>query len=527
MARLQSVFLRICAVLITAQYPAPAQTVSPADAARFLEQSTFGPTAGTVSRVQSIGYEGFLEEQFNTPRSTYPDLPLMPTTRPAECTGTCVRDNYSMYPLQVAFYGNALGANDQLRQRVAFALHQIFVVSALEISQPSWMGPYLEILGRNAFGNFRQLIEEVTLSPAMGRYLDMAGNNKSNPNENYAREALQLFTIGLDKLNPDGTPQLSTTGERIPAFTEADVVTFSRLFTGWNLAAGASGIPNYKSQMVANNGAHDTTAKALLNGVTTPVNLTAAQDLAAGLDNLFQHPNVGPFLGKQLIQHLVTSNPTPAYVARVAAAFNNNGAGVRGDLKAVVRAILLDPEARQNSVSASFGHLREPVLFVTTLLRQFETTAATTDFVLGDSYLPTDLRMGQDLFRSPSVFNYYSPFYRINSEQLTGPEFGIYSTSTAMARMNFAGDVIYKRMTTSTDRPKGTWLDLSPIAWYAPTPDLIVQEVNRRMLHGSMSTEMRTLILNAVTAMPSSDFTGRLRRAIYLVATSAEYSVGR
>jgi hypothetical protein len=215
------------------------------EAAGFLEQSSFGPNTASIARVQSLGFAGFLNEQFSLWASSYTDLPLQPTTVPASCTGTCVRDNYSMYPLQINFFRNVLQGQDQLRQRVAFALQQIFVASGLTITQPSWMRPYLAAFDKNAFGNFRQLLQDITLNPAMGAYLNMAGNNKNAPNENYAREVLQLFTIGLNELNNDGSLKTDAQGNPVPTYTQATVNAFARVFTGWNFAvAPAPGVPN-------------------------------------------------------------------------------------------------------------------------------------------------------------------------------------------------------------------------------------------------------------------------------------------
>ncbi len=270
------------------------------DTVRFLEQATFGPNSSLIAHAQSIGFSAFLDEQFALPPSSYPDLPLQPTTVPTSCTGTCVRDNYTMYPVQVTFFKNALTGQDQLRQRVAFALQQIFVTSGLTITQPSWMTYYLQVFDKDAFGNFRQLLTDITLNPAMGRYLDMAGNTKNAPNENYGREILQLFTVGLNLLNPDGSLQLDSKGNPIPTYTQAIVDGFSKVFTGWNFAASPmQGVPNYKDPMVLTPGNHDGTAKQLLSGVTLPATspVTAAsanKDLNDALDNIFNHPNVGP-----------------------------------------------------------------------------------------------------------------------------------------------------------------------------------------------------------------------------------------
>lgn len=513
--------LALLAGVATAQ---PSQT----DAVRFLEQSTFGANAALIDHVQNAGFAAFIEEQFGLPPSVYPELPLQPTTVPATCTGSCIRDNYTMYPLQVAFFKNALMGQDQLRQRVALALHEILVVSGLEVTQPSWIGPYLQLLMNDAFGNYRQILQDITLNPAMGRYLNMAGNNKTAPNENYGREILQLFSIGLNMLRQDGTVILDSSGIPVPTYSQATVTAFARLFTGWNFAAApAPGVPNYKDPMVLNNANHDTGAKTLLNGVTLPAGRTGAQDLKDGLDNIFQHPNVGPFIGKQLLQHLVTSNPSPSYVSRVAAAFNDNGAGIRGDMKAVIRAILLDPEARNATPDPSFGHLREPVFYITSLLRAFNTGPATTDFVLADSYLPTETRMGQDLFRPASVFSYFPPGLVVHGLGILGPEFGVYSTSTALARSNFAAEVVYKRMSTSQDRPTGTWLDLSSIEPMAQSPYRLINSLEALMLAGNMSPDLRAVLTNALAAMTGSDNLTRARRAVYLIATSPEYQIAR
>jgi hypothetical protein len=321
---------------------------------------------------------------------------------------------------------------------------------------------------------------------------------------------------------------LDASGKRIPTYTEATVQAFARVFTGWNLATAPSpGVPNYTSPMIATAANHETASKTLLNGVTLPANRTAAQDLDDALNNIFLHQNVGPFIGRQLIQQMVTSNPSRAYVARVASAFNKNEAGQRGDMKSVIRAILMDPEARAHPPAIQAGHLREPVLFITTLLRNFNTNGGTTDYVLGDSFLPGDLRMGQDLFRAPSVFSFFSPNYTLVGEQLLGPEFAIYSTSTAVARTNFVKDVVYKTMSTSTDRPKGTWLDLTPLQPLAAIPQALIDELDRRMMGGQMPAGLRSVLSGALSAMPSSNLLARVRRAVYLIASSPEYSVQR
>jgi uncharacterized protein (DUF1800 family) len=390
------------------------------------------------------------------------------------------------------------------------------------------MAPYLQILDRNALGNYRQLLYEITLNPAMGNYLDMAGNNATNPNENYAREVLQLFSIGLNQLNEDGTPVLQS-GQPVPVYDQSVVNAFARVFTGWNFAAApAAGIVNYIDPMIPTQRRHDVNAKTLLQGVTLGANQSAEKDLSDAIDNIFNHPNVGPFIGKQLIQHLVTSNPSPAYVKRVAQVFANDGTGVRGNLKAVVKAILLDSEAAQvPAPEAGKGHLRHPVLFVTSLLRAFFPKAA--DGVnLSDGYLnPQSVNMGLDLFRPPSVFSYFSPSTGIPGSSLRGPEFGILNTSTSVRRSNFVNTMVFSRVAVSANSPNGTALDLSIFDLFAGSPEQLVAIFNTLMLHGQMTRTMYDAIVVAVKAVAATNPRRRVQTAVYLIATSAQYQVVR
>jgi uncharacterized protein (DUF1800 family) len=537
-----------------APFPAPAATPVPtpnpftgaastSDTVRFLEQSSFGPTSSEVARVQGIGFRAYLNEQFNASMSSYPSLTLMPTDTSQGCpTGsaaTCNRDNYQMYPLQMKFFQNALGGSDQLRQRVAFALHQILVVSGIDVSQPSWMSPYLQTLDRNAFGNYRQLLQEITVNPGMGLYLDMLGNSKSSPNENYAREILQLFSVGLDKLNLDGTPQLDAQGNHIPTYDQTTITNFARVFTGWRLAAPKvtviSGISynvfNYQDPMiVTSENNHDTAQKILLNGAVLPAGQNGAQELNAALDNIFNHPNTGPFIGRQLIQHLVTSNPSPAYVERVATVFNNNCAGLypaspcsgaRGDLKAVVTAILLDPEARGDAkTDPSYGRLREPAQFIANILRA---TNASSDGYLN----PNSVTLDQDVFRPPTVFNYYPADYVIPGTNLAGPTFGILSTTTSLRRANFVNTILNNGIAVSANAPTGTQLPLTALLPLASDPTALVNELDRLMMHNTMSPGMKTSIITAVTTIASSNTLSRARIAVYLVASSSQYQIER
>jgi uncharacterized protein (DUF1800 family) len=514
----------------TTSQPSTVETV------QFLRQTTWGPTPALITQVQTSGLAAFLDAQFETPASIYPTLPLVPSTPPEDCPAgsTCRRDNYSLYPIQARFFTNALYGEDQLRQRVAFALHQIFVAAAPNIGQgyPSRFTPYLQVLGRDAFGNFRQLIYDVTLNAAMGNYLDMANNNKADPNENYAREVLQLFTIGLNRLNSDGSLALDNGGQTIPTYDQTVVDAFARVFTGWTFAqAQTQGITNYIDPMRAIQGNHDVTAKTLLRGVTLPANQTALKDLNGALDNIFNDPNVGPFIGKQLIQLLVTSNPSPAYVARITKVFNDNGSGVRGDLKAVVKAILLDTEARTMiSQNPQEGHLMHPALFITNLLRAFNPLSAdgTTQ---SDGYLdPQSVNMGMDVFNPPSVFSYYSPSGGVPGSSLRGPEFGILNTSTAVRRANFVNTIVFSKISVGTTypfNPSGTSLDFSALAPLAGDPGALVDNLNTLMLGGQMSGEMQSSITSAVNAVASSNPLKRVRTAVYLIATSSQYQVER
>lgn len=524
---------------VQSRYPARADVI------RFLEQATFGPSEALIAHVQAVGFERYLEDQFAAPPSTYPSLPQQPASSQVGCpTGspaTCVRDKYTMFPLQVQFFRNALSGEDQLRQRVALALHEILVVSGVKIQQPSEMSPYLNMLQQNAFANYRQVLYDLTLNPAMGHYLDMVNNDAPvpnspiSPNENYAREVLQLFSIGVNQLKPDGTIVLDGTGNPVPTYVQDTIEDFAHVFTGWTYAplTGAPlakhDPPNFLAPMVlyrnraGKDTNHDKGVKLLLTyagsvNSTLPANQDGNTDLSEALDNIFHHPNVGTFIGKQLIQHLVTSNPSPAYVSRVTAAFDNNGAGVRGDMKAVVRAILMDPEARGSvKTDPDYGHLREPVLFITDLLRAFD---ATTDGELAGQANA----MGQNLFNSPSVFSYYPHQYLVPGTTIQGPEFGIQSSSAAEARLNFVNALTSAGVKTNDG---GTTIDLTLLQQFAGSPSLLVGWLNDLLLHGAMSPQMEADVTNAVSAIPSTNAPLRVQTAVYLVAGSSQYQVER
>jgi uncharacterized protein (DUF1800 family) len=490
---------------------------------RFLEESTFGPTPAQVTQVQQIGFAPFLNNQFSAPASTYPD----PAALVKELT-----------PTQQVFFTNALTGQDQLRQRVAFALSEIWVTSGNTIP-PQGMAPYMRLLLQDAFTNYRTIMQDVTLSPAMGAYLNMVNNDKSNTlanthaNENYARELMQLFTLGLYELNADGSLQLDSSNKPIPTYDQTTVQAMARALTGWTYPTQPGSTlqrhnPTYWfGPMEAVDSNHDTVAKTLLNGTTLPAGQTAAQDLNGALDNLFNHPNVGPFVSKQLIQHLVTSNPSAAYVSRVAGVFasgnfSNFGSGQRGDMKAVIAAILLDPEARRgddpNTAVATDGHLREPILFIANLLRAFGATSdglGAVHFASGLSEAP---------LRSPSVFNFFPPNYLIPGTTLLGPEFTLQTTATSLARINFVDSYVFGSIGS------GTTVDFTPYANLAGSDvNQLVNALDKLLLHGTLSPSARATVLAAVNAVPSgtNQNLNRAKTAIYLIASSSQYQVER
>lgn len=542
------------------------------DRVRFMQQASFGINSALELRLRRVGYSTWLTEQMDENAFlsyTYPEFALQPTTPVPTCDGdtqptdvpaTCFRDRYTMYPLQNWFFKESLyNENQQLRRRVSWSLHQIFVVSGRTIRQPSQMLPYIQILDKNAFGNYRTLLEEMTLNPAMGNYLDMATSTSQNPNENYAREILQLFSIGLDMLNQDGTPMLDGSGNRIPTYNQENIVNFAKVFTGWTYcntgctnSQSIPGIVNFRDPMVIFPANHDTTQKTLLNypGATpfVPAGQTPEEDLDSALDNIFNHPNTAPFISKLLIQQMVTSNPTPAYVGRISAVFRNNGQGVRGDLKAVVRAILLDPEARGNiKTDPNYGKLREPVLYVTNLLRPFNPTANNNISVpascngLSDGAInPVTQTIDQDVWNPPTVFNYYPMEYIIPNTPLAGPEFQIFSTGTALKRPNVINQFVPPNITgvggiaavagAASNTPCGTRIDITRLQNLvtADTSGVsLVDTLNRELMNGGMSANVRTEILNAVQAVTSTNTLKRARTALYLVTTSPQYQVQR
>ncbi len=529
-----------------------AQQITGTDAQRLAEQAAFGPTNELVAQISAQG-SAWIDAQISTPATGYPPIAAItndsavycPATLPAG--NTCYRDNYEAFPLQLWFFQNAINGPDQLRQRVALAYSQIFVISAETINSTYGLRNYHQMLLNDAFANFRQIIEDVTLSPAMGTYLNMVNNNKGNPaagitpNENFGREVLQLFTVGPNMLNPDGTLVLKS-GLPVPTYSQDVVEGFSSIFTGWTYpnAAGDTSLSQdnyttwYAGKMIPVASQHDEGTKLLLSGVTQPASQSIQADLKAGLDNIFNHPNVGPFIGKQMIKFLVTSNPSNAYVSRITAVFNNDGTGTRGNMAAVIKAILLDPEARGAVVTdPAFGKLREPVVDVAAVMRAL---GAKTD---GEYPASMASQLGENVFTANSVFNFYSPTYALpGSNSLVAPQFGLLNTSSSLTRMNFINSVVYATngvvsnpdTTLTTTTAIGTTISLAGYESLALTPGKMIEEFNANLLHSTLSSAEYNAIVTATTAFPANDATltlDRTRAAAYLILASPRYQVTR
>ncbi len=529
-----------------------------ADVTRFLQQATWGPTPELAQYVEYIGLENYLIEQYYYPQTNWPVLPLYPQNTGTGCpfpTASfeyvyCVRDNYQRYLLQNHHFFFGTYGWDQLRQKMAFGLHKLIVTGGTENDTrlPSRMRPILQFFTNRALGNYRPLLEEVTKNAHMGAYLDMVGSTAAQPNENYAREILQLFSIGLDKLYPDGTPQLDGFGNRIPTYDQPVVDGFTKAFTGWNLAAPVPApppltgtVPNYTSPIVP--GAlslHNTGSKLLLDGFVLPPDTAAGaqqRDLTAALNNIFNHPNCGPFIAKNLIQHFVTSNPSPDYVLRAAYWFDGGDGSVsRGDLGAMLWAILVDPEARAIPTDPNYGKLREPVQLALNLVRAFNATSH-DGLTYSDGYLnPQTNTMGQNVFDPPSVFSYFAPDNPLpGSTTLFAPEFQILDTATAIRRANFVNTMTFGGgipVTTGTgfftiNAFWGTALNLSPLTAISNDPGAMCDYLNDLLLHGTMSTAMRNRLITAITDVPATNPLKRARTAVYLVVTSSQYQVQR
>jgi len=527
-----------------------AEAAARRDAFRLVDQATFGATPAEVDRALAMGAAAWVDDQLARPATGYPKSTYHYESldESANCSFSaardtpiyrCAVDHLTLFKLRSQFFTNALAGPDQLRQRVAFALSQILVVSGMK--DPDMETAYVQarwhqMLADYAFGNFEGLLYAATLSPAMGHYLDMVNNAKADPeagtepNENYARELLQLFSIGTIELKRDGTPLMDALGQPILTYGQPEVKAFARALTGWAYAPYPGTPPKhdeeqryYGAAMVAKPNDHDSGTKRLLFGIGLPAGQSPDADVRGAIRNIFLHPNVGPFIGRQLIRHLVTGSPSPAYVDRVAAVFDDDGAGMRGNLKAVVRAILLDPEARAApDGNPRYGRFREPVLYVTAFLRA---TGATSDGIELDEVTRA---MGQNLFYAPSVFNYFPAEYRIPGTDVVAPTMGIHNTNTVLARSNFAYWMLWEGGIDRDDEIAnsiGTKIDLAPFVALAGDPRKLVDALDLRFFGGAMPAATKGTIYDALVRI--DDVRERARTGLFLVVTSFQYQVAR
>ena len=516
---------------------------TPESASRFLTQATFGPSVPQIDHLVQAGYRGWLDEQFAKPQTLHaPEVPLFGDPITPKFVG--------FYPIQSTFWRQAATADDALRQRVAFALSEIFVISINDMSViefPRGVASYLDMLGTNAFGNFRQLIEGVALHPMMGLYLSHLGNRKEDPatgripDENFAREVMQLFTIGVEALNDDGTVRKDAAGKPIENYGNDDVMGLAKVFTGWSWAApettdarffAAQPIPLFFSPDAAPDRDirpmqlypqfHSASAKSFL-GLTIPAGTDGPTSLKLALDKIVAHPNVGPFIGRQLIQRLVTSNPSPAYVKRVAAAFADNGSGVRGDMKAVLRAVLLDDEARAVPATgdSTAGKVREPMLRITAWMRAFNVKSNSGGWAY---YFASDpvTSIGQAPLQAPSVFNYFRPGYvpprsEIGNAGGVAPEMQIVGETTVASYLNVVESSVGYFGTGFLLDLNSDYADEVAIADDAPK---LVARMNLLLAAGTMSAANQALVQQAVESVPVGGVLWRENRARLAVLMS-------
>lgn len=520
--------------------PLPPPPITKAEAYQFLNQATFGATPAEADRVIAMGFDAWIDDQLQSPASLQlPHLQSLP--RPQFL--------FELQPDRIdIFYRNAVAGEDQLRQRVTFALSEIMVVSQLgALDNATYaLADYWDTLAENAFGNYRELIEDVTLHPAMGVYLSMLGNEKPNaalnirPDENYARELMQLFSIGLVELNNDGSQKLDAQNRPIPTYDQSVIEGFAHVYTGWTWA-GATGFrqafPTDANQVIPMQlypSFHDTGAKKLLNGTVLPAGQTGTEDLEDALDNIFNHPNVGPFIAIRLIQRLVTSNPSPGYVDRVASAFNDNRAGVRGDLGAVVKAILLDPEARPGLPMEIDGKLKEPLLRVTQLWRAYDAGSASGRYYTVGPFplVASFVLFGQGPLQSPSVFNFFSPFYappgEIRDASLVAPEMQIATEYQNTLLTNFLFyQAFFLNQANQALTPDDVFIDFSEEMAAAGDADALIDLVADKLLGGRISDALQSEIAGMLALIPEQEAAIRAAETIYFISTSPEYAYQR
>ncbi|HMA11416.1 MAG TPA: DUF1800 domain-containing protein [Steroidobacteraceae bacterium] len=552
---------------------APPATVLPTgplatrvEAFRFLNQSTLGATETEAQRFIALGdsstsYPRWIDAELAKPASVL--LPAVEAAYPNPVpTGFNIASLNA--PRVEKWFDNALNGSDQLRQRVAWALSQIFVVSQVGALQnlPNATADFYDMLARDAFGDYRKLLEDVTLHPAMGVYLSMLGNQKAvagtnlRPDENYAREVMQLMSIGLVELNLDGSVKLDGGGQPISTYDQSIIEGFARVFTGWNWSCQSTlpnctfttvrpqlaPVPGYNQvqPMKLYAAQHETGTKKLLSGVTLPASQTGERDLQDALDNIAAHPNVAPFISRQLIQKLVTSNPSAAYVQRVAQVFNNDGTGRRGNLGAVVRAILLDSEARPaSSVAAppvAPGKVKEPLLRLTQFWRAYGARAASGKTGAGRNF-PGGVSavFGQGPGLSPSVFNFYSPGFappgEIQSQGMVAPEMQLATEYLNTQATNFFWQQANARTVTQapTLNADDMYIDTSAEIALAADSEALVNRVAERLLGSAdaMSAVLKTQVKAQVDRSATTSTNTRVADAIYLIAVSPDYMLQR
>lgn len=540
--------------------PAPpalsSTALSTSEVSRFLMQATFGPTQAEIDALTGqprTALNTWITNQVNAPISLHVDGTTADFTQFSQPGGATDRSNSNR---QAAWWRIAVKGQDQLRQRVAFALSQIFVVSENNDTlsgTPVGLAAYNDMLARHAFGNFRTLLQDVSLSPIMGIYLSHLRNAKATfnsqgtqlsfPDENYAREVMQLFTVGLNHLHPDGSLVLDLNGLPVPVYDQQTIAETAKVFTGWGFASSATNpsfygaASDYLNPMRLYPNFHDNGSKTIIGGQILPANQGGAKDVQDTLDALFNHANTAPFISRQLIQRLVTSNPTPGYVYRVAQVFANNGSGVRGDLGAVVRAILTDYEARSPvaTASLSYGKLREPMLRTTALLRGLggDSNSGRIGITSGN----TDFNLAQTPLKAPTVFNFFEPAYVqpgvLAQAGLHAPEFQILTDNTAITVPNFLRGYIYANRAVATDLANqtiGFRPDTATLALTA-TPQTLVDQLNVILAGGTLPSAVTSRIVTALNAMPAATTDAnrleRWRSAIYLIMTTPSGAIQR
>jgi len=491
--------------------PAPPADPQDITAARFLEQATFGPDQNSLALVKQLGIDAWLNDQLLAPE-------------------TAIADGLNTNQVAAVWFGNMASAPDQLRQRLMFALSQVFVVSRNKNVNGDELIPWLRLLSKNAFGNYFTLMKDVTLSPTMGKYLDLANsvkptaNNQNGANENFPRELLQLFTLGLYQLNQDGSVKTDVDGIPLNTYSQTTIQQLALALSGWTYptAPGKTPATNnweyFVGQMEPRDQNHDKSAKVLFGGtpnaVSLPAGMSVQQELDVALKAVFNHPNLPPFVATRLIRSLVSSNPSPLYIKNVADVFVDNGQGVRGDLTAVIRAVLTDPEARQDVADTTQGRLKDPILHILGMTRALGAQLVDPAIFQWELNL-----LGQAVFAPSSVFSFYSPLHHLpDGSGLFGPEFQIYTPSQAILRANMLWGLL--------GQTNSSWvLNITTYISVAGDPNALIDLINSRLFQGRMSPELRKILFD--TALFYSDLTQRSRTLLYLAAISSEYAVHR